>query len=513
MMMGALCAMALAGCATAPQYPAMRPLTQAHIEEMGPTPVVLSENNSGVEKSWFYTSTASAGAAYGLIGVLVTTAMDAIINAGPSARAQKAAAKRYVAVGSMDAEALQEVNRIHEAKRAEEREVALAAIREMIAKRDFDAAISAARTLAEKDQGAAALLKEAQAAKDKAEADLRAARELMAKASAMDKGEFNQAALDLMREALALAPGDAEVAARYEKIAAYTRTIRVPGDFETVQQALEVSRDRDRLVIGEGTWEGPLLIPAAIELVGIPGKTIVQCAADAGGVITFTPGVKGARISGLTLRHLSFDAGAERFSLALVHGAEADFSDCRFEQGSGHGIAVTGGGQARVLRCRFTENGWNGIAAMGEGSLLVAEGNTLDGNFQNGIEAWDGAAAILSKNRCTGNSRNGIHVDGGLASATIIGNALSGNREFGMVLSSAGSGEVTGNTMGKNLLGGLVIKGDAGKLTVKENAITDNEGPGLALAKGLSADAYGTNRVSGNKGQQIVTGVDLSEDE
>ncbi|UPT62001.1 MAG: hypothetical protein M0D54_16675 [Hyphomonadaceae bacterium JAD_PAG50586_4] len=73
------------------QYPAMRPLTQAHIEEMGPTPVVLSENNNGVEKSWFYTSTASAGAAYGLIGALVTTAMDAIINAGPSARAQKAA--------------------------------------------------------------------------------------------------------------------------------------------------------------------------------------------------------------------------------------------------------------------------------------------------------------------------------------------------------------------------------------------------------------------------------------
>jgi hypothetical protein len=48
---------------------------------------------------------------------------------------------------------------------------------------------------------------------------------------------------------------------------------------------------------------------------------------------------------------------------------------------------------------------------------------------------------------------------------------------------------------------------------VKENAITNNEGPGLALAKGLSANAYGTNRVSENKGQQIVSGVDLSEDE
>ena len=91
MMLGAILAVALAGCATTPPYPQARPLTQAHMEAMGPTPVVLSENNNGVEKAWFYTSTSGAGAAYGLVGVLVSAAMDAIINAGPSMRAQKAA--------------------------------------------------------------------------------------------------------------------------------------------------------------------------------------------------------------------------------------------------------------------------------------------------------------------------------------------------------------------------------------------------------------------------------------
>ncbi len=405
------------------------------------------------------------------------------------------------------------IARIAEAKREELREAAFASIREMIAKRDYDGAISRARTLAEKDEEAAPLLKEAQFAKDKAEADLLAARDLMAQAAAMDDGEFNPMALELMREALSLAPDDAEVAARYEKMAAYTRTIRIPGDFETVQEALASSRDRDRLVIAEGIWEGPFLVPAAVELEGIPGKTIIQCTADGGSVITFSPGVKGARVSGLTLRHLSFDAGAERFSLALVRGAEVDFSDCHFEQGSGHGIAVTGGGHGRVLRCRFTENGWNGIAAVGQGSLLVAEGNTLDGNFQNGIEAWDGASVILSKNKCTGNSRNGIHADCGLASVTIIGNTLSANREFGMVLSAAGGGEVSGNTMGENFLGGMVVKADAAKAAVRNNTITGNGGPGLALGKGLSREPYTVNRVTGNKGQEIVTDVDLSAEE
>jgi parallel beta-helix repeat protein len=405
------------------------------------------------------------------------------------------------------------IARIAEAKREEERVAAYAAIRAMIAKREFDAAISAARTLADKDGDAAPLLREAQAAKEKAAADRLAARDLMAQAAAMDTGEFDPMALELMREALSLAPDDAEVAARYEKMAAYTRTIRIPGDFKTIQEALASARDRDRLVIAEGIWEGPLLIPAALELEGIPGKTIIQCAADAGSVITFAPGVKGARVGGLTLRHLSFDAGAERFSLALVRGAEVDFSDCRFEQGSGHGIVITGGGHGRVLRCRFTENGWNGIAVMGPDSLLVAEGNTLDGNFQNGIEAWDSASVILSKNKCTGNSRNGIHLDCGSASTTITGNTLTGNREFGMVLSAAGGGEATGNTMGKNFLGGMVVKAEAAKTTVRHNTISDNEGPGLALGKGLSGDPYTANQVTGNKGGEILKDVDLSSEE
>jgi parallel beta-helix repeat protein len=403
--------------------------------------------------------------------------------------------------------------RIAEAKREEEREAAFAAIREMLAKRDFDGAISAARKLAKTDGEAAPLLKEAQAAKDKAEAHLLAARDLMARAAAMDNGEFNPMALEIMSEALSLAPEDPDVVAQYEKMETYTRTIRIPGDFKTVQEALASARDRDRLVIAAGTWEGPFLIPAAVELEGIPGKTIIQCAADAGSVITFAPGVKGARVSGLTVRHLSFDAGEERFSLALVRDAEVDFSDCRFEQGSGHGIAVTGGGHARVLRCRFTENGWNGIAAVGQGSVLVAEDNTLDGNFQNGIEAWDSAAVILTKNKSTGNSRNGIHIDCGVVSVTILDNTLSGNREFGIVFSAAGGGDATGNTIGKNFLGGMVVKAEAAKLAVKGNTINGNGGPGLALGKGLSGELYTANRVTGNKVQEIVTDVDLSAGE
>lgn len=112
-LLAATLAVALSACATATPNPTMRPLTQAHIDTMGPTPVVVAENNSGVEKSWFYTSTASAGAAYGLVGALVSAAMDAIINAGPSRRAQKAANEmtEEMSVDALNASLAAQLNR------------------------------------------------------------------------------------------------------------------------------------------------------------------------------------------------------------------------------------------------------------------------------------------------------------------------------------------------------------------------------------------------------------------
>ncbi|MDE0834920.1 MAG: right-handed parallel beta-helix repeat-containing protein [Akkermansiaceae bacterium] len=405
------------------------------------------------------------------------------------------------------------ISRIGVTKQEEERQEVFARVRKSIADRDFDRALSDAQSLAARDTEdteAADLLREANRAKDKAEADLMRARELAAMAADRDTGKFDEESINWMREALALAPNDEPIKARYEKMASYTRTIRVPEDVKTVTEALSKARDRDRVVLAEGIWEGPFVIAAGVELEGVSGKTIVQCAADAGSALSFLPGVKGARISGLTIRHLSFDAGAERFSLAHVRGAEVNFSDCRFEQGSGHGIAVTAGGHAKVSRCRITENGWNGIAVTGSGSLLEAEKNILKGNFQNGIESWDGAAVILANNECTGNSRNGIHVDCGAASVTALGNTLSGNREFGMVITSAGAGEITGNTMEKNMLGGMVVKSGGAKVQVKGNGIRSNKGPGLVLEKGIPENAFTGNTLSGNTGDQLMSGVDLS---
>ncbi len=407
------------------------------------------------------------------------------------------------------------IDRIDVARQEEERQAAFAKAREQIELRKFDEALAGVEALLSKDRDdseALLLLSEARSAKEKAERDLVRALELLAMAEEADKGVYNEEAINWMREAVVLAPEHPEILAEYEKLASYTRTIRVPQDVETIAEALATARDEDRILLSEGTWEGPLVMSVTVELEGVPGKTIVSCGAEAGSVLTTLPDVRGGRVSGLVLRHTSFDPEKERFSLALVRGGAVEFSDCRFEAASGHGLAVTEGGHAKVIRCRFSESGWNGIAVMGSGSLLEAEGNLMKENFQNGVESWDGAAVILSKNTCTGNSRNGIHVDNGAASVTLLDNTLSGNREYGLVLSSSGSGQITGNTVEKNLLGGMVGKAEAVGTKVTDNDIRGNLGPGLVLEAGVINEAYLGNRITRNEGKELVTGLDFTEE-
>lgn len=87
----ALAALSLAACATVEPVPNARPLNAGHIEALGPTPVVVAENNTGVMKSWFRQDSSAAAASQGLIGVLVGAAIDGIMNHAPSRRARSAA--------------------------------------------------------------------------------------------------------------------------------------------------------------------------------------------------------------------------------------------------------------------------------------------------------------------------------------------------------------------------------------------------------------------------------------
>jgi hypothetical protein len=105
LVVAALVASSLAACATVEPSPHARPLNAQHIETLGATSVVVTENNTGVMKSWLRQDSSAAAASQGLLGVLIGAAIDGIMNYTPSRRA-RAAADELAEV--MPAEALNE---------------------------------------------------------------------------------------------------------------------------------------------------------------------------------------------------------------------------------------------------------------------------------------------------------------------------------------------------------------------------------------------------------------------
>jgi parallel beta-helix repeat protein len=319
------------------------------------------------------------------------------------------------------------------------------------------------------------------------------AAELYQQAKQMDQGRYDPRLLEMIREAKKLAPTDAEVTALYEKIAGYTRTIRVPEDFAKLQAAFDAAQPQDRIVIAAGEYEGPFALHVPVTLEAASGEVIFSCPSEIASALTLGKNAQGAQIKGIQFRHTSLNADAERYSTVLVSGAKVSFEACRFSRAAGHGLAVISGGEVSVDQCRFEENGWNGISIQDPGSRAMVRSSQMIANIHHGIEVWNQASATLQNNRCSDNCLNGILVDTS-AVVNLKGNQLTANRDYGMVLRQSGGGMAESNRFSANLLGGLVVAKAAATVICESNVLGKNDGPALSLADGVESARYTKNQ-------------------
>lgn len=406
------------------------------------------------------------------------------------------------------------LHKIELARGTQAREAMTAGIAAAIQKRSWhDAETRAKELLAAfpSDPGGSALLDEIQAGRDKEHRDQIRARELFTTAKARDLGRFDQDALEWLREATALDPADPEIAALYQKMASYTRTLQVPGDFPTLAGAVDAARERDRIVVAEGTWQGPVVIDKTLTLEGAGrDRTTIEVDATAGSAATFAPASSGSRATGITFRHRGFDAGPDRFAAVLVRGAELTFTSCRMADSAGHGLAVLAAGRVAASRCLFENNGWDGATVRGKGSRLEASECESTGNFGHGFDLWDGGSGALHRCTARDNSANGILIDTTAEDLVVGDNDLRANREYGIVVSAAASGRIHGNHCRENLIGGMAVRFSGAGLFYENNRLENNHGPGLALEQGLRPDRFSTNLATGNGGKNTVLNADFS---
>lgn len=394
-----------------------------------------------------------------------------------------------------DGEMLELSDKLRLLKSASQREALLKKSQEALRANQWDEAIKAADQLLgiePTNEEASRVRKTADDGKESELVNATKAAGLFESAKLLDKGNFNSELLEMIREAKALAPNHPGISALYEKVASYTRTLRVPVDFESLELALAQAKSQDRIVLDNGEYPGPVSIDAAVTLEAAGEHVVVSCPADRGPAMTFNAGSTGAKVTGIQFKHSSLILDPERFSTVLVRGAAVEFNQCSFSRAAGHGLVIIAGGDVKAVKCRFVENGWDGLHATDDGTKVRIVDSVASGNFQHGIDIWKQASAILEKNVCEENCLNGILIDTA-ADVTIQNNQVRGNREYGVFLRQAGGGLVTGSQINSNMMGGAVLAAAAKNVAFHENAFEKNTPPSLRLTKGMSESNFRNN--------------------
>lgn len=329
------------------------------------------------------------------------------------------------------------------------------------------------------------------------------AAELVARARALDDGQFSEEAIRLLEEAVRLEPSEGN-RALYEKMSSYGRVLKVPGDHATIMGALKVAKANDRIMLAKGIYHESLEMPAGVTLVGESmTETVIECPAKAGAVVTVSKGVKAVRLASLTLRHSGLVNDDERFSIVAVDGGEMEGNDLVLVRASGHGAAVLNGGKLRLKRCQITDSGWDGVAATGEGSEVELSEVRCEKNLHHGVDFWDGASGTVSDSVLSGNGLNGFLAIGSKKVIELRRTKSEKNREIGVVVSGGVGFAMKECEVGENLLGGVFLGQEGQGIQLVGNKVAGNGEAGVVIEKGVEILAEENNEVKGNKGRQV----------
>jgi hypothetical protein len=219
----------------------------------------------------------------------------------------------------------------------------------------------------------------------------------------------------------------------------------VPGDYPSIQEALDAARIGDTIVVAPGVWSGPVEMPAApvilasTVLTGADSSVVAGTVIDGGGadwVIRVDTLSGHSRILGLTLRNGS-DCIRALGSFDFEGGI---LTDC------GDGIAYQPGSGGHVAHSRIFENRDDGVEMVGD-QVVLLEHNLIRDNGDDGVEmrfqAYRGALkrVVIRDNVIRGNRGDGVRLIGHLEPSDrailLEGNRVVENRGAAMACRAA----------------------------------------------------------------------------
>lgn len=207
--------------------------------------------------------------------------------------------------------------------------------------------------------------------------------------------------------------------------------VSVPGDFMTIQSAIDGSADGETILIAPGTYRERIdLRGRSLHLWGVGGAAMTTLVGDgAEGPVACVRGGT-VQFEGITFQGGRGESGR---GASVLDGA-ARFTACRFVGNAGG--ASANGARVRFERCEFTGNraGIEGGALQSERSAVLLEGcavrENAAGTFGGGISARQGTVELIDT-RVRGNRvvsgawGGGLYTEG--TELRMDGGAVEGN--------------------------------------------------------------------------------------
>jgi nitrous oxidase accessory protein len=250
------------------------------------------------------------------------------------------------------------------------------------------------------------------------------------------------------------------------------------GAIRTLAAAVEAAHPGDRIVIHDGTYEGPTAVvdkPVSIEGRGL---AILDGENSHGLIVVKADDVT---VRGLTLRNVgsSFVEDRAAIRVANAHGCVIDGN--HVENGF---FAIY---LANVIDCKVTNN------------VLSAHGSR-ETESGNGIHLWTSRRITIERNTISGH-RDGIYFEF-VHDSDIRGNLSTGNLRYGMHFMYSDDCRYTNNVFRKNGSGVAVMYTKRVQMT--GNRFEDNWGP---AAYGLLLKEISDSRLDSNHFVHNTTGL------
>jgi len=234
-------------------------------------------------------------------------------------------------------------------------------------------------------------------------------------------------------------------------------TLRVPKDFDTVQDAITAAGLDDTVLISKGVYFENLTIDAKT-LVTVKAKKGALVIIDAGGLgvpLTITNSSSSITVRDIEVRNsnaegIVVDGGSDvtirsckvtnsaQFGISISTTANANVSKCKVSGTGGDGIRLDATVNTLVDRCVVVNAGTDGITVLATGATI--RDNTVRDPGASGVVLSDGTGpavnVLVEGNRIEAAGLDGVRVDDTASFASIFGNDFIDSTRHGAFVES-----------------------------------------------------------------------------